>query len=140
MEGSISGEMDLFDVAFGAACIVLGWLLATIQYHRRSPGEKRLDRYIEEAGKKLLDRDRDHAAVHAAECERDIEEAGERLLAADLASVPEPGRMECQECGTQYIHDGDRIVTYTDYKAGTPVNGFCNFSCGAAAGGRGDPY
>jgi len=39
----------------------LGWLLATIQYHRKTPGERALDRKMEESRKRLF------AALRAAE-------------------------------------------------------------------------
>ena len=62
-----------------------------------------------------------------------------KVLADDSDSERNPARLECQECGTQYVREGDRILIFKDHIAFTPINGFCNFSCGAAAGGRG-PY
>ena len=121
---SFSEAFDFLGIVaavFGA--VGIGWLLASIQYHSRSPGEKRLDRDIEEAGQKLLDRDRDHAAVHAAECERDIEEAGEacKTCGGDSQLLTE---LECQDCegtGFERPEIPDVLETLKELIANGPI-------------------
>lgn len=58
-----TGASAFLGVAITVAAVCLGWGMATLQYMRKTPAEKRLDRDIEEAGQKLIAADRQNACT-----------------------------------------------------------------------------